>query len=113
MFEFISMMDNYEERKVARYEENGIIVDTCLVTDSDKPYETAIAHPNYNNGLFIIVADYDTKEEAAAGHTKWVKIMTLPTLPRTIKDVSTAGIAKLCIKLSGEKVYTNTSMEGI
>lgn len=89
MFEFFNMMDNYEERKIARYEKDEITIDTAMVTDSDKDYETGIKHPNYNNGKWIITELYDTKEEAKEGHDKWVKIMTTDKLPDKLKDVST------------------------
>jgi len=96
IFNFLDMANNYEERKVANFEENGLIVDTCAVTDSNKPYETGITHPSYNNGEWIIVELYSTKKEAEAGHKKWVNIMTSSKLPKLLKDVSTATIAKAC-----------------
>lgn len=97
MFEFMNLMGNHSERVVApQYSKDGIFVDTALVTDSNKPYETGIEHPNYNDGIMIIVELYDTKEEAVTGHNKWIGILTADKLPETIKDVSTAGIAMLC-----------------
>jgi hypothetical protein len=93
MFDFLNMLGNHEERKVAHYNKDGVFVDTCLVTDSAQPYETAIEHPAYNNGTMIIVALYDTKEEAQAGHDKWVKQLTSEPLPLAIADVSSSGIA--------------------
>jgi len=101
MFDFFSMMNNYEERVVDNYDKDGVVIDTALVTDSGKPYETAISHPDYHDNKMIIVELYDTKEEAQSGHNKWVKIMTSENLPLTIKDVSTAGIAQLCHTLDG------------
>ncbi len=35
MFDLFGMLHNYEERKVARFERNGVFVDTVFVTDSD------------------------------------------------------------------------------
>ena len=96
ILDFLSIMDTQEERKVDTYEKEDLFVDTCSITDSDKPYETAIACPQYNDAKLIIVELYDTKEEAQKGHNKWVKIMTAKKLPETIKDVSTATIAKFC-----------------
>lgn len=95
MFDMFDMIGNYEQRVVANYDVNGIFVDTAAVTDSDKPYETAVEHPNYNNGTMIIVELYDTKRQAKVGHNKWVKLMTSDNLPESIKDVSTAKIVNL------------------
>jgi hypothetical protein len=95
MFDFISMANNYEERKVARFELGMIIIDTCAVSDSDHPFETAISHPQFNSGNWIIVEHYDSKQEAIQGHNKWVdKITSKENFPLTLKDVSTAMIAK-------------------
>jgi len=94
-FGFFSMAGNYEERKVAHYEEEKVMVDTCRVDDSDADYETAVEHPAYNNGSMVIVETYDTKEEAQGGHDKWVTIMTSRSLPDRLFDVSTAAIKKL------------------
>lgn len=94
---FSDMMENYEERKVDNFEgKNGLNVDTCSVTDSEKDYETGIMHNAYNNGDWIIVELYDTKEQAQKGHKKWVKKMTAKKLPNTLRDISTAEIAKVC-----------------
>lgn len=101
MFDFLGMIDNYEERKVDRFErtnehgETDLIVDTCLVTDSKQPYETAVSHKAYNNGKWIVVGTYDAKEEAQTGHNRWVEKMTSEDLPDIIIDVSTAGTAGL------------------
>jgi len=95
LFDFLSMADNYEQRKVDRFEKGELTVDTCSVSDSDKPYETAIEHPRYNAGKWVIVELYDTREEAEVGHKKWVKKMTSKKLPTGLKDISTAEIAKL------------------
>ena len=100
MFDFLSMAGNYEERKVSRYDEGDLFVDTCHVTDSDQDYETAVEHPRYNDGNMVIVEMYDTEKEAQTGHDKWVEIMTKKSLPKELKDVSTASIAKLCNLLS-------------
>ena len=96
MFRFLDMIGNYEERKVDRYEKEGLLVDTAAVNDSDKPFETAVACPAYNNGKWVIVELYNTKKQAQAGHNKWVKKMTAKTLPKNLKDVSTAEIATFC-----------------
>ena len=99
MFGF-EMMFNYEERKVTRYEQDNLIIDTCAITDSDQPYETAVAHPSYNDGNFIIVELYKTKEEAQIGHDKWVKIMTSENLPTVLKDESSSEIKKFACSIT-------------
>jgi len=93
----LGMLDNYEERKIDCYkdEKTGLCVDTCMVTDSEKDYETGIEHPQYNDGDWVIVELYDTKEKAQEEHNIWVKRMTGKKLPEQLKDVSTAEIAKL------------------
>ena len=75
LFDFFSMVDNYEERKVDRYEQGNMIIDTCAITDSDDPYETAIKHPSYNDGNWVIAETYPDKESAIEGHQKWVNLM--------------------------------------
>ena len=91
----LGMAGNYEQRLVANFTKDGIMVDTTEVYDSSQPYETAVEHPQYNDGSMVIVELYPTKEDAQKGHDKWVKIMTAKKLPKELKDVSTAHIAKL------------------
>ncbi len=106
IFDFMQDFDNHAERKVDTYKEDDLFVDTCAVSDSTQPYETAIAHPDYNEGKMVIVELYDTKEEAQAGHDKWVGAMTAKKLPRTLQDVSTSNIIKFAqevgIDMGGE-----------
>lgn len=96
MFGFFSMAGNYEDRKVGRWNgENNDFVSTALVTDSLHPYETAICHPDYNNGNLIIVEMYASKKDAIKGHEKWVKVMTSDKLPDSFVDVSSSEISQL------------------
>lgn len=95
LFDFLGMMNNYEERKVAHYEKDKVTIDTCAVNDADQPYETAVAHSSYNDANLVIVELYDTKEEAKRGHKKWVKKMTAKNLPKILIDVSSSEVAKL------------------
>ena len=74
MIQAEDMAGNHEERLVARYEEE-FIVDTCAVTDSDMAFETGIKHPDYNDGGWIIVESYNTRDEAADGHGRWVRLI--------------------------------------
>jgi hypothetical protein len=67
-FNFFQDADNYEQRKVARTEVNGLQVSTAYT--SDMGYETAIldaegAHP---------VERYGSREDAIKGHEKWLEI---------------------------------------
>ncbi len=95
LFSFLNDAFNYEERKIDRYENGDILIDTCAISDSSHPYETAIAHPKYNDNRIIIVALYDTKEEAQKGHDNWIKVMTAEKLPESIIDVSTAEVCQI------------------
>ena len=101
MFDILQMFSNYEDRKIAGYEsgkgEKRVFVSTVEVTDSTEPFETAVAHPLYNNRKLIIVETYDTREEALVGHDKWIKTITQKKdkLPTYLRDVSTASIKRL------------------
>ena len=75
MFGMFGMIGTYEQRKVARTEIEDGFVSTARMTDTEKPFETGISHELYNEGYIVIVEQYDTKEEALAGHEKWVKVM--------------------------------------
>lgn len=95
LFDFFDMADNYDNRKIARFEDKkkGIVISTCEVTDSDQLYETAVCHPEFRDGDLIVVEMYDTKEEAFKGHIKWMEIMKNP--PNELKDVSSAFVSRL------------------
>lgn len=101
LFDFLSDLNNYESRCVDRYEKDDFVISTAAVSDSDQPYETAVAHPEYNSGLLIIVEDYATEDDAKAGHKRWEKKMTAPVLPDTLKDISTCAAAELADKMKG------------
>jgi hypothetical protein len=90
LFDFFDMADDYAERKVANTEINGVTVDTARVNDSTQPYETGVECELYND-KWIIVEQYDTKEEAEKGHEKWVKVFT-DKLPDKLVDVSECEI---------------------
>lgn len=93
---FLSMMDNYDERKVERYDDkDGRMVSTAAVTDGKHPYETAIEHSEYAKGNMIIVEAYNTREEAVAGHARWVTTITKGPLPKEIKDCLNSGVSQL------------------
>jgi hypothetical protein len=88
------MGEEKEKRSVERYETLNLIVDTCLIDDSDQPFETAVQHSNYNNGQWIVVGVYNTIEEALTGHHKWIEIMTTEPLPNKLVDIATDPITK-------------------
>ena len=92
MFDFMDMLGNHDDRMVGRYETDDLFVDTCLVTDVEDPYETAVGHVEYNNGKLIIVETYKTESEAKAGHDRWVDTMLQDNLPESLTDVSKAAV---------------------
>jgi len=105
MFDFLDMIDNYEERLVANDKRDDVEVDTVLITDAEYQYETAVRHPKYNDNEWIIVQGYDTKERAMKGHNHWVKVMTADILPAKLVDVSTAKTAKFVDEVTGDNSW--------
>lgn len=105
IFDFMSMANNYEQRLVDNYEDDILIVDTCLVTDGEKQYETAIQHPDYYKDKWIVVEAYDTKEEAQVGHDKWVKIMTTEPLPEQLVDCCNSAVGQLAATFGVDFTY--------
>lgn len=95
-FGFLDMAGTQKERAVDRYEVGKLTVDTCAVTDADQPYETAVAHPAYNNGAWVIVEMYDTREAAQQGHKRWVEKMTAKKLPGRLVDTGMSQVNQLC-----------------
>jgi hypothetical protein len=108
MFQFMQMAGNYNTRRVARYEESGIVISTAYVNDGKKDYETAVLHSKYNNGSWIIVGGYATKEEAQTGHDEWVKIMTAKKLPNYLDDCSNAEISQMAEALGCSRRFERT-----
>jgi len=94
LFDLFSMEGNYEQRKVDCFKKGKLRIDTAEVYDSNQPYETAVSYPSYNDGLWIIVEQYNTIGEAREGHKAWVNKMN-DKLPEELKDVSTCGAAQL------------------
>jgi len=105
MFEFFNMLGTYEDRKVARYEDGDIVLSTAWVNDSDQPYETALSHPAYDGGRFIVLQVYDLKEEAEDGHAKWEEVVRNGQLPETLEDVGEADIAEFVRACGGLMIY--------
>lgn len=93
MFDFLKDSGNYESRCVAKSEYPWGFISTARVSDGKQPFETAIKHKKYNDGSMVIVAAYDTKEEAQKGHLYWIKIMTAGVLPEKLIDIANSHIA--------------------
>ncbi len=85
-------MQPYADRKIGRWdsEDGKRCVSTCTVTDGVVEYETAIAHPEFNDGQLVIVGKYETREEAVVGHDEWVKVIN--DLPDELLDVDNSGL---------------------
>jgi hypothetical protein len=95
MFGFMGMTDNYEDRLIKNTKAGKAEIDTAAVGDSDQPYETGIKHPLYNDGGWVIVEMYDSKEDAKKGHQEWVDIFSKDELPNNLKDVSTFDVKQM------------------
>ncbi len=94
VFNIMGMASTYESRKVGKFENDELMVSTALVTDGYKPYETAILHPEYRGGDYVIVEAYDTKEEAGIGHNKWVMLLTAEKLPEELVYVPNSDFGR-------------------
>lgn len=105
MFDFFAMAGNYEQRKVGRLDADWGFVSTCYVNDADKPYETAVEHPEYNDGNMVIVEAYDTRGDAEQGHARWVDTMTAETLPDVLRDNGRAGIAMMIDAIGDDEAW--------
>lgn len=95
----------HKSENIGRYENGKLFVDTCKVWDSEEPYETAIKHPDYNNGQIIIVDTYLDKESAQIGHKEWIKTITSDNPPDELIDVSKCTLAKMINKLGDPMIY--------
>lgn len=98
-----SFLDDFERENVGHDENGEVIIDTCLVPDGVMPYETAICHPEYNDGDWIIVEAYDNRDDAELGHKKWTETMMAETPPDTLKDCCNAMLGQLVEALSDER----------
>ncbi len=95
MFNFLGMAFNHEDRVVDNTVIDGnTTIDTCYVTDGSKPYETGISCPKYNNGKWVIVESYYTKEDAQSGHNKWVGIMSSEKQPEKLVDCNNSYLSQ-------------------
>lgn len=105
MFGFLNDYGNYEARKVGRDNFDWGFVSSCRVSDGAKPYETAVKHSRYRSDGMVIVEAYETKEEALAGHKKWVKKMTGKKLPAKLVDCNNSELGQLIEALGGDNEY--------
>ena len=88
MFDFLDMIGTYEDRKVDRFDSDEFSIDTAYVTDREPPYETAIAHKDFNGGEWIVLGWRSTKEEAQKFHDEMVAYYTCHgETVQKIKDV--------------------------
>ena len=89
----LDMLGNYDSRKVARTEEDGMFVSTARVTDGRYTYETAVADPHYNDGDIIILYATDSYEEAVANHSKAINL--LRSNPEVLIDCQNSWISNM------------------
>lgn len=92
MFDWLDMLKNYEERVVANTEKDGWVLDTCEVTDRPWTFETAFRHPDYHNGMWIIIATAEGRDRAKVVHDTLVDFFSRNGLPRTLTDVYDGGV---------------------
>lgn len=102
IFGFMQDWDNHDERLVLRFKEGRLSVDTSRVSDGEKPYETGVAHPDYNGGRWVIVEAYDTSEQARSGQFRWVKTMTSGPLPDKLVDCCNSSVSQVIMAIGGE-----------
>ena len=104
LFGFLDMDNNYEQRKVSNTVINNVEIDTVLVTDSSKDYETGICSSLYNGNKWVIVELYNTKEQAVIGHNNWVKkFSNKKRFPKFLEDVSTCSSAIFLRNIAPER----------
>ena len=107
----MDMMDNYDSRKIDRYEKDDLMVSTVSIANGNKPYETGIGHPLYNDGKIIVVEAYDDEESAQEGHNKWVDIMTTDPLPLSLEDCCNAEIGQMARNIGCNVIYERKNHE--
>ena len=103
----------HSERVVAHFEADGLVVDTAAVNDGRQPFETGIKWPSEypDSKGWVIVEAYATKEEAQAGHDKWVAILTSPDLPEALDDCSNSEISQFADAIGSHRVARRAPKE--
>lgn len=87
----------YNCRMVARSKYQWGFISTAFISDGVQQLETAVRHSGYtrkSDGAtdeLCIVEAYDTREQAEAGHKRWVETMTTNP-PKTLTDCANAQI---------------------
>lgn len=107
--EILAMVGNYESRSVGYWcseLDKSCMLSTALVTDGVKPFESAMAHPSYNGGQIIILEAYDTKEQAQAGHEKYLAIAKADGWPDEITERNNSEVGLLLESLDGFAIHT-------
>lgn len=77
-------IQSYEKRVVINTVGKNFVVDTAFTPDTGL-FETGISYDKLNNGRWIIVDEYETKEKAKITHEKWVEYMQKN--PTTLTDI--------------------------
>jgi hypothetical protein len=115
IFDFMMDMSDHSKRQVTTFidDERGLRVDTCIVSDGEKPFETAVKHPRYDGGKWIIVEAYDTIGQAELGHKRWVTIMTGDPLPESLTDCANSNVSRVLKEVGGpdELVFTRAPIQ--
>jgi hypothetical protein len=104
---FRNLFESHENRLVENTSINGAEIDTCKVYDSKLLYETGIRHREYNDGHWVIVEAYNTKDDAMKGHQRWVKLL-YKKLPENLVGIDQTEIGEIMKKyfnLNIDKLY--------
>jgi len=99
-------------KRIALFQKEEFTVSTVTPSDTNEP-ETAVEHPDYNNGKWVIVEEYKSIGDAKIGHEKWVKAMTAEILPEILVDVSSSPVKQFLEMLSPEEVGIDSVNERI
>lgn len=78
------------EFKPAIHVNNAFIQSFCTM---DGEYLTLIAHSAFNEGSFVVVAEYENETEAKTGHEYWIQKFK-QGLPNELKDVIDGKVYK-------------------
>ena len=115
MFGLENMLIPYDERMVARFEndETGLVVSTAAVFDTSMPFETAVMHPRYHDGKWVIVKQYHDRESAEQGHEKWVQVMSAAQLPTVLEEIGDNIAAKMMRELGDAMVFEADCSEDV
>ena len=111
LFGFLTDVGNYDDRKIDRYDDGDMAVSTAAVSDGRDPFETAVMHPEYNDGQWVIVESYDSRESAKAGHAKWVSVMTADTLPNELADCGNSTVSQFLDACGGRTVFARKTKQ--